>query len=476
MLESVKSLGAWCKPVGCDAAFNNHFFILAFLPLVVLIYWLFSSRRNQLAWLTLSGLLFYSFWDTRYVALVLVSAMVDFHIASRIPGARRPKLWLVASVIFNLSVLFFFKYAMFARDTAQSLFTLLGLDGELPYYDIVLPVGISFYTFQTMSYTIDVYRGDIKPTRDFLKYLTFVSLFPQLVAGPIVRFSEIGEQLTKSPSSLTSREWFAATSLFGLGLFKKTAVADTLAPRIANLWSNPEALSLVDAWTAAGGFALQFYADFSGYSDMAIAIGLMFGLRLPINFAAPLAARNPADFFRRWHISLSRFMRDYVYFPLAGRSRRFARRGSALFFTVVLFGLWHGAALHFALWGAWIAVMIIIGQSLVTLWERMPVLVAWASTQILFLGSAPLWVDLPWAHATRVYKVMLGGGEITPVIAGLDLIVFCVVVYVAFATAGIWMRALGRYPKMESAILGAGAGLGFLGLGGVSQTFLYYQF
>ncbi len=368
--------------LGCDALFNTYCFLLVFLPLVVLGTWLVPARW-RLGWLAAASLAFYGFWDARFIALLVSSAVVDFVVALRIERARlrqeprTAKHWLWISIAFNLGMLAFWKYAMFFAENAVSLARLVGVDAVPPGWNIVLPVGISFYTFQTLSYAIDVYRGHVDASRDFTAYLAYVTMFPQLVAGPIVRYRFLEGQFQDLPKFVPWNLVAYGVSLFAVGLAKKVLIADTIAGWSDPLWADAaEAgviLSTAGAWTAALGYTAQLYFDFSGYSDMAIGLGAMLGFRYPINFDAPYKARDPSDFWRRWHISLSTFLRDYLYIPLGGNRGGVRRTDQNLLIVMLLGGLWHGAAWTFVAWGAYHGLALIIHRHHEDRWARLPV-------------------------------------------------------------------------------------------------------
>jgi len=252
----------------------------------------------------------------------------------------------------DLALLGVFKYTNFALDTVNGVSTWLGHPAHLPLWDIVLPVGISFYTFHTITYIVDAYRGVITPTRNFFEFASYVSLFPQLVAGPIVRFRQIERDLENIDHAERRANLNIGWSFFLIGLIKKVLLADTIAAVINPALARYSDLSTVDAWMCMLGYSYQLYFDFSGYSDMAVGLGYLFGLRLPQNFNSPYRATDIADFWRRWHISLSSFLRDYVYIPLGGNrgARWMVYRN--LMITMLLGGLWHGASWNFVLWGA----------------------------------------------------------------------------------------------------------------------------
>jgi len=333
--------------------FSSYEFLFLFLPLVLLGYYLLP-RVTRIFFLTLASYLFYGWWDFRFCGLMLISTMIDYVAGegiSRASTKRGKKGWMMASIISNLSLLGFFKYYdLFASSLNHGFAALLGhsTDGVIPLLHLTLPVGISFYTFQSMSYAIDLYCGRAKKTRSFMDFACYVSLFPQLVAGPIVRYHELAEQLVERRHSLALASRGAA--LFILGFAKKVLVADAVAPLVGIAFDSGSP-GLAAAWTGVLAYAMQIYFDFSGYSDMAVGLGLLFGFHFPINFNSPYKAVSITDFWRRWHISLSNWLRDYLYIPLGGNRISAARTYINLMLVMLLGGLWHGANWTFMVWG-----------------------------------------------------------------------------------------------------------------------------
>ncbi|MCS6771639.1 MAG: MBOAT family protein, partial [Kiritimatiellae bacterium] len=312
------------------------------------------SIRLRNAIVLAGSYVFYAGWDWRFLGLIVFSTALDYMAGLGIGRAKSPRArraWLWASLVGNLGVLGFFKYWNFFRDNAAALLEAIGLPAAPFTLDVILPVGISFYTFQTLSYTLDVYAGRIEPTRDLLAFAAYVAFFPQLVAGPIERARSL------LPQFLTVRTIRADTLLRGAdlivwGLFKKTVIADSLAPFVDAAFALERApLALTAAATIAFGF--QIYADFSGYSDIARGLARALGFELTVNFDRPYTAATLREFWRRWHISLSTWLRDYLYIPLGGSRGSAARTLRNLMTTMLLGGLWHGAAWHFVLWGGW---------------------------------------------------------------------------------------------------------------------------
>ncbi len=338
--------------------FASGIFLYVFLPLFLGLYYLCPQRLRSYA-IAFASYLFYGWWRPDFVLLMLVSTVVDYHCGRSIVAARargaRGKAWVVLSLVVNLGLLGYFKYANFGVDTLNAILEAAGSQ-PLEWTAIVLPVGISFYTFQTISYTVDVYRGSAEPVRSFRDFMCYVALFPQLVAGPIVRYNTIAEQLRERTHNVNK---FAAGVLcFQIGLAKKVLIADVLAP-VADSAFAATHLSTFGAWLGALAYTFQIYFDFSGYSDMAIGLGLMLGFRFPINFNQPYRSLSITDFWRRWHISLSTFLRDYLYVPLGGNRKSPARTYANLSLTMLLGGLWHGAAWTYIAWGAYQGLLLV---------------------------------------------------------------------------------------------------------------------
>jgi alginate O-acetyltransferase complex protein AlgI len=334
--------------------FNSYIFLFAFLPTVLIVWWSLRPPTARLTFLTLASYFFYGWWDWRFIPLLVASTSVDF-VSGRMISAsddpRRRKLVLATALTINLALLGYFKYAGFFVDSLNGIGSWFGAGDALPALHIVLPIGISFYTFNSMSYTIDIYRRVVRPVRNFLHYAAFVSLFPHLIAGPIVRYSDIDQQLRALRPRLTSK--LAASGLFFLccGLVKKLVIADRLAPDVSRLFDNHAHLDLLTGWAAALGYSLQLYFDFSGYSDMAVGLAFLLGFRFPQNFNSPYQAVNISDFWRRWHMSLSFWLRDYLFIPLGGSRGSRAATLRNLTLTMFVGGLWHGAAWTFVVWG-----------------------------------------------------------------------------------------------------------------------------
>ena len=329
--------------------FTDPVFFL-FLPLVLSIVYLvrWKSKTSFNVLMIVSSSIFYGYWDYRFLVLLFYSTVIDYYAGLKIAGSENVvlrKKWLVFSIVSNLGLLFYFKYCNFFIDNLR----LLGIQVEV--LNIILPVGISFYTFQTMSYSIDVYRREILPEKSFLNFLYYTIFFPQLVAGPIVRAIEFLPQVQKIPEVSFSKIKFGA-SIFVLGLIKKVLLANSIAPFVDQVFNDPTIYSSWTIWYSVIGYSLQIYFDFSGYTDMAIGISHMFGHSLVENFNLPYISRSVTDFWRRWHMSLSRWIKDYIYISLGGSRKGKYRTYINLIITMMLGGLWHGASWNFVIWGS----------------------------------------------------------------------------------------------------------------------------
>ena len=332
----------------------DSFLFLIFFIFVLSLYYLLSSWRLQKLLLLLSSYLFYAAWSPPFVILVWVSTLVDYYLAKKIHQTTcltSRKVLLTLSLGTNLGLLGYFKYAQFFLDTFQSLIAPLNITYVPPELGIILPIGISFYTFQTLSYTIDIYRGNLQPVSNFMDFALYVTFFPQLVAGPIVRASHFLPQCIQAKrASQDVLLW--GLCLFVFGLFSKVVLADSILAPVADLvYSSPEKFGSIDCWIAVFAFSSQIYFDFAGYSLCAIGSAMCFGFQLPDNFRAPYAAIGFSDFWNRWHISLSSWLRDYLYISLGGNQKGIRRTFINLAATMFLAGLWHGAAWTFVIWG-----------------------------------------------------------------------------------------------------------------------------
>ena len=345
--------------------FNSLEFAI-FFPIVFIIYWIVSSdKRLRNLLLLAASYFFYGWWDWRFLFLIILSSAVDFIIGQRIfrsENKKSRKAYLLLSLLVNLGLLAYFKYADFFIETFVDSFRLFGKELQIKPLQIILPVGISFYTFQTLSYTIDIYRQKIKPTRNILQFFTFVSFFPQLVAGPIERASHLLPQFDKT-YKFSYQMVKGGFLLIAFGLFKKMVIADRVSILVNEVYNNPTGYFGYELVIATIFFAFQIYCDFSGYSDIAIGVARTMGFDLMKNFDSPYFSKSLTEFWRRWHISLSTWFRDYLYIPLGGSRKGKYRTYSNLFIVFVVSGLWHGAALTFIIWGAIHGVILIVEKA-----------------------------------------------------------------------------------------------------------------
>lgn len=364
--------------------FNSYIFLLVFLPLVLAIWWSLGNRpKVRLTFLTVASYAFYGWWDWRFSFLLLLSTIIDYVAGGQIYRAERPKarlFWLLVSLVSNLGILFFFKYTGFLAQSINALSELVQGSSLVAVPKIILPVGISFYTFQTISYSIDIYRRTSRPANDFFHFSAYVSMFPQLIAGPIVRYCDIEEQLRKIKSRIDWSMVSQGIYFFVIGMGQKVLLADSIAAKINPLFGRFDELQFAGAWFCMLGYTMQLYFDFAGYSNMAIGLGLFLGFRFPINFNSPYKAVNISDFWRRWHISLSQWLRDYLFIPLGGS--KFGNYMTLRNLMIVMFlgGLWHGAGSTFIVWGIYHGLLLVGHQLFKATSIPLPKLVSMALT------------------------------------------------------------------------------------------------
>ncbi|MCB0775105.1 MAG: MBOAT family protein [Chitinophagaceae bacterium] len=403
--------------------FASLIFLFLFLPLNLLLYYSTKNATWRNLILIVFSLFFYGWGEPIWITLMIFSATVDYvngRVIEKYRGKIGAKIGLISSLIINLGLLATFKYSSFIVENVNGIF---GTSFSMPHF--ALPIGISFYTFQTISYSVDVYRNEVKAQRSYLKFLMFVSLFHQLVAGPIVRYSHIASEIDNRKEKLADISM--GISRFCIGLFKKVVIANVAAELVRKYMGDNSApltmdalhdLSTGAAWFGLVMFALQIYFDFSGYSDMAIGIGKMFGIRLPVNFNSPYKATSIVDFWRRWHITLSRFLKDYLYISLGGNRKGPIRRQGNLLITMLLGGLWHGASWNFVVWGGMHGSYLVVNH----LWGNLLSVMGLASLKtnkiylIIMWGITFIAVVLAWVMfraetfhgAMNLYESMLG--------------------------------------------------------------------
>jgi alginate O-acetyltransferase complex protein AlgI len=404
--------------------FNSTVFLFLFLPITYFVFWALRPKNARYAWLSAASYVFYGYWNPSYCYLMAFATLVSFLAGLGFirwsENQRARKLLLVVPIVIELGLLGYFKYADFSIETLNGLLTWQGLAAiSLP--QVLLPIGISFYIFHTITYIVDCYLEVIQPTRNILEFSCYVSLFSQLVAGPIVRFRELEKDLERidiaSRREFLDRGW----SFFTIGLIQKVIVADTIAavidPAFKDVWS----LSTVSAWMCMLGYTYQIYFDFAGYSNMAVGLGLLFGLHIPQNFNSPYRALNPADFWRRWHMTLSRCFRDYVYLPMVGRRPAKYRVDFATVATMTLCGLWHGANWTFVIWGAYHGLLLALYARYSAFWDSRAVWLQRAFTFALVLFGLVLFRAPSWTIAKAIFArlllphagtVLVGGGAL----------------------------------------------------------------
>jgi alginate O-acetyltransferase complex protein AlgI len=353
--------------------FSSVTFLYYFLPAFLLVYFLSGSFKNFV--LLAFSIFFYAWGGPKFVFVILATTTLDFFLVRAMHQASTKKsrrVYLFFSVAINFGLLFYFKYCGFFVENINRLIHAAGYTGEIHFTALLMPIGISFYTFETITYVVDVYRGVHKPLKNFLEYQTYIMMFPKLIAGPIVRYHEIADQLSDRSSNENADNRLNGFFRFALGLAKKVLIANTMA-EVANAFygdpisgagmANPDTLSSYQAWMAALAYSFQIYFDFSGYSDMALGIGKMLGFRFPENFNHPYLSQSITEFWRRWHITLGNWMKNYLYIPLGGnRVSSKTRLFFNLWLVFLLSGLWHGASWNFVIWGAWHGLFLIFDR------------------------------------------------------------------------------------------------------------------
>lgn len=451
-----------------------------------------AGMRGQNALLLLASYLFYGAWDWRFLGLIAASTLIDFSVARRIGASDDPKLrkrLLTVSVVANLGFLCFFKYMGFFADSLADLFGLVGLELPAMAWEIVLPVGISFYTFQTMSYTFDVYRRRMEPSSSLFNFALYVAFFPQLVAGPIERALRLLPQIER-PRKVTWEGVGSGAWLVLSGTFKKVVVADNLSLVVVEVFNSE---TLPTGWEILVGcycFAWKIYGDFSGYSDVARGIARMMGFELMLNFNLPHLSTSPADFWRRWHISLSTWLRDYLFIPLGGTRGTSLQVYRNLFVTLLLAGLWHGASWNKVLWGFFIAILVVTHRAVLPKLEKVvpATLVGrsfWWTARVvftfhLFCVSWVIFVPTTFGYSLELFAVL---GDPWEVGRSLGWIVpYCVLVIPvlimhAFQVRSDDLECVLRWPLPLRALTYAATFFAIVLLGeDFGQPFFYFQF
>jgi len=428
--------------------FNSYIFVLFFLPIVLYLWWsqLFTLHQRLVA-LVAASYLFYGWWDWRFISLLLLSTVVDFHAGQRLHDAvtsSRRQLWLCVSMFSNLGLLFYFKYTGFFAGSFNAMAEWLRLGGRIPVEEIILPIGISFYAFQSRSYTLDIYRRKEKPAYSFLHFAAYVSLFPQLIAGPIVRYEELEDQLRRIRDKIDWNQFSLGIYFFIGGMIQKILLADTIAAKIDPLFADYVSLQIIGTWYCMLGYSVQLYFDFAGYSNMAVGLGLLLGFSLPQNFDSPYKSANISEFWRRWHMTLSFWLRDYLFIPLGGS--RVGKWLTLRNLVIVMFlgGLWHGAGWTFVLWGLLHGVMLVthnVSRQMIRV--RIPRFIAIGITFIGVVFAWALFRSTDMAMAGHLFSSMLGLNGIEPdAITQLggksSLAILAILLGIAFLAPNMW--------------------------------------
>lgn len=463
--------------------FNSIQFAV-FFAIFLLAYWKLP-RQFQNPLLLVGSYVFYGWWDWRFLSLLALSTIVDFNIARRMhaesmESRRKALLWV--SVAVNLSILGVFKYSGFFLDSFYELLSSLGVDGRSPIIDLVLPVGISFYTFQTISYSFDVFRRRIEPTENLLNFAVYVAYFPQLVAGPIERAQNLLPRIEAERVVPDEAAIRGALTLIVGGLFKKVVIADGVAQVANAVFDDPAVQSGPMVLIGVVAFALQIYGDFSGYTDIARGVSQLLGIDLVVNFRQPYLSRNITEFWRRWHISLSNWLRDYLYIPLGGNRGSVAVTMRNLMLTMLLGGLWHGASWNFVVWGGlnglYLAVhRLAFGARVATNEPTLPDVPRILGTFALTCLAWVFFRAATFADATEVLRriVTMADGSFVSGDALLVLGVLVIVVLIDIAQRARAERAPRPTPQWALGMAAACFGV-LLFSGGAPEPFIYFQF
>jgi len=392
--------------------FNSYEFIFVFFPITLIGFFSLAKLRLKTAakvWLTLASLAFYGYWSVAYLPLLLISVVGNYYFGRYIDRAQtasqKAKILLWLGIGFNLAILGYYKYANFFVSSFSDL-----LDANWVIPKVILPLGISFYSFTQIAYLVDAYKGDIRERNyDFLSYCLFVVFFPQLIAGPILRHDELIPEFNKPRNFLFSNKNVSVGLIFFvIGLAKKVLIADSLSPWVAAVFDNAGVVTFLEAWVGALSYTFQLYFDFSGYCDMAIGLGLMMNIPLPINFDSPYKATSIVEFWRRWHITLSNFLRDYLYIPLGGSRRGQVRRYMNLLITMLLGGLWHGAGWTYIIWGGMHGCYLAINHGWRSLGRKMSLPLAWVITFAAVVASWVIFRASTLHDGVAILQAMVG--------------------------------------------------------------------
>lgn len=466
--------------------FNTPEFIYFFLPFSVTAWWILQKlgRENDAQLLVIiCSIYFYGWWDTRYVPLLIINTLLNFYLGQVI-ARKKLKTLLIAGLVYNIGFLGYFKYADFF---IENINTVTG--SEFLPLQIILPLGISFFTFQVIAYLVDCYKGYVD---DFnLRRFAFsMSFYPHLIAGPILHYSDVMPQL-KDRVDFNSKCFSQGLFLFAVGLFKKGVIADRIAETVDPLFSTHVALQFFESWVSAIGYGLQVYFDFSGYSDMAIGIGLMFGIFLPQNFNSPYQANSVTDFWKRWHMTLSRFLRNYVYIPLGGNKNGFTWGLIAASVTMIIGGFWHGAAWTFVLWGIlhglfigvhriWIKSGLKISEPLAITITFLSVTSAWVVFRAETVDQAlSIWKGMAGLNGFAIPSIASGFCQSciqTSLITGIEFIQGAILLAICMEYESAQKAANSLEPSFKNLALLTTLFFSSIWMSGSHESFIYWQF
>ncbi len=472
--------------------FSSSIFLLYFLPLFILVYHIIGNRFKNY-FILAASIFFYSWGAPKFVFVILASTIIDFFIVRtlyRSEEVRKRKLLLSLSICINLGLLLYFKYANFFVENVNELLTLLGVE-HFAWTKVLLPIGISFYTFQTLTYAIDVYRKVSKPLEKVTDYLLYIMSFPQMIAGPIVRFNEIAQQITNREEKIDDK--LIGFFRFSIGLAKKVLIANVMGEQADLIFNQDsyEGLSFANAWLGVVAYTFQIYFDFSGYSDMAIGLGRMMGFRFPENFNSPYTATSITEFWRRWHITLGQFMRDYLYIPLGGnRVPNKARWFFNLWLVFLLSGLWHGASWNFVLWGAFHGTFLILDR--IFLMKFLKRITQLPATLVTFFITMIGWVIFRIEEFDKIQEFFgrlfsFGSQESSKAIPAFSLICILAIVFSFICSSTLGKKIETFFYQKETYTIRQNMGLAFLSVillflslstitGSSFNPFIYFRF
>ena len=459
--------------------FSSNIFMFSFLPLFLAIYYM-SADRYKNGVILAASYAFYAWWRIDFLLLFVVVPGFNYFIGLKVSQDCAAKKWLTGGVLGNLLVLGYFKYANFGVDSFNTLLTTTGV-APFNLLHVILPIGISFYIFQSISYIVDVYRKDAPVTKNIIDFAAFVALFPQLIAGPVLRYKDLADQFSERTHSWN--KFGQGCSWFMVGFIKKVFIADSIAP-IVDASFSLSSPGLIDAWTGALAYTAQLYFDFSGYSDMAIGLGLMIGFRFIYNFNQPYISQSITEFWRRWHISLSSWLRDYLYIPLGGNRKGTLTTYRNLFLTMLLGGFWHGANWTFLLWGAWHGAWLAIEKKLGLGHYKFFNPLAWLMTLLIIILGWVMFRAESVGAAVGIYKAMFGfnglRSEVAQSMSSMEQAML-ILAYTTVLVAGFLPKIKRRFQlklrKTASYLLLPLFTLSILKLSAQSYSpFLYFQF